>query len=386
MLFSEARNPKPEARSRAALRHSDTTFISISLIRALAIAGIIVENYHTALSWNDAETLSDLFTLSVATAAGTFVHMFFVLSGYGLTLSLLKKGTVSWTGWARERFRKIIVPYWIAVIVVFAAANLSYLWAPAGWDASYSWATLLAYLTFLRNFYEPGQELNPAFWFMPAIIGLYILFPLLVQVLRRTGMTGLMVFSLLVSNVAIAVCVHLGYIVDHQNALPLYFVGEFAMGMVLAGIAYHRPERFRRLMTLRYFLLGVTLYALSGTMARYRLFGYGSSTYNDLFEASGLYLMLLYICRRMSEAFSPRVLDVLNNVSRSSYMMYLIHWPILAYVLKPLVGTWFSTNMGALPMLLSSFVFVLLMYILAEGISSLTKKLTPVTVRTLPAR
>jgi peptidoglycan/LPS O-acetylase OafA/YrhL len=148
------------------------------------------------------------------------------------------------------------------------------------------------------------------------------------------------------------------------------------MGMVLAGIAYHRPERFRRLMTLRYFLLGAVFYAVSAAVSHYNLLGYGSSTYNDLFEASGLYLMLLYICRRMSEAFSPRVLDVLNNVSRSSYMMYLIHWPIIAYVLKPLVGTWFSTNMGALPMLLSSFVFVLLMYALAEGISSLTRKLS----------
>jgi peptidoglycan/LPS O-acetylase OafA/YrhL len=374
VLFSEARSPKPEAGIRAALRHSDTTFISITLIRALAIAGIIVENFYRDIQWRNAGSLSDLFTVSVATVAGTFVHMFFVLSGCGLTLSVLKKEPVSWVAWARERFKKIAVPYWVAVVVTFAVANLSLYWAPD--STSYSWATLLAYLTFLRNFYEPGQELNPAFWFMPVIIGLYILFPLLLMVMKRFGMTGLMVFSLLVSNVTIAVCVHFGYIVDHQNALPLYFVGEFSLGMVLAGIAYHQPERFRRLMGFRYFLLGVTLYALSGAMARYQLFGYGSSTYNDMFEAIGLYLMLLCICRWMSEAFYPRVLDVLNNVSRSSYIMYLIHWPIIAYVLKPVVGTWYKTNMGAFPMLLSSFAFVLLMYVLAEGISSLTWKLS----------
>ena len=103
------------------------------------------------------------------------------------------------------------MPYWIAVIVVFAAANLSYLWAPAGWEASYSWVTLLAYLSFLRNIYAPAWTLNSAFWFMPALIGLYVLFPLLLAMLRRTGMTGLMVFSLLLTNVAIALCVHGGY-------------------------------------------------------------------------------------------------------------------------------------------------------------------------------
>jgi peptidoglycan/LPS O-acetylase OafA/YrhL len=73
-------------------------------------------------------------------------------------------------------------------------------------------------------------------------------------------------------------------------------------------------------------------------------------------------------------------------VSRRSYIMYLIHWPIIAYMLKPAIGAWYRTSMGALPMLLSSFVFVMLMFILAEGISSLTKRLIPVTARILPAR
>jgi peptidoglycan/LPS O-acetylase OafA/YrhL len=352
------------------------TFVSISLVRALAIAGIIIENYHNTLGWHEAFALSDFFTSSAATVGGTFVHMFFVLSGYGLTLSCLKKESVSWTAWARERFQKIVVPYWAAVIVTFAVANLSYHWAPAGWEASYSGVTLLAYLSFLRNIYVPGWTLNSAFWFMPPLIGLYVLFPLLLAVLRRTGMTGLMVFSILFANVAIALSVQSGYSVDHQAASTLFFVDEFAVGMVLACIAYHQPERLRRLMTLRFFLLGLIFYAVSASMSNYNILGYGSGTYNDLFEAIGLYLMLLYICRWMSEAFSPAVLAILDNVSRRSYMMYLIHWPILAWVLKPLIGAWYRTSMGALPMLLSSFVFVLLMYILAESISSLTWKLS----------
>jgi peptidoglycan/LPS O-acetylase OafA/YrhL len=357
---------------------SSLTFISITLIRALAIAGIIIENYHNTLGWNNAGTLSDFFTSSASSVAGTFVHMFFVLSGYGLTLSVLKKEPDSWTAWARARFQKIVVPYWLAVIVTFAVANLSTHWAPAGWQASYSWVTLLAYLSFLRNIYAPGWTLNPSFWFMPALIGLYVLFPLLLAVLRRIGMTGLMAFSILFTNVAIAVFVQGGYSVDHQAASTLFFVDEFALGMVLACIAYDQPERLRRLMTLRYFLLGMAFYAVSAAMSHYNLLGYGSATYNDLFEAIGLCLMLLYACRWMVEAFSPGVLKTLDNVSRRSYMMYLIHWPVIAFVLKPLIGTWYKTNMGALPMLLSSFVFVMLMYILAEGISALTKKLTPV--------
>jgi peptidoglycan/LPS O-acetylase OafA/YrhL len=365
-----------EMNERNEINDSSLTFISITLVRALAIAGIIIENYHNNLRWLEEFTLSDFFTASASSVAGTFVHMFFILSGYGLTLSILKKGPVSWTAWARERFQKIVLPYWAAVIVTFAAANLSHYWAPAGWEVSFSGVTLLAYLAFLRNSYGPGQSLNPSFWFMPVIIVLYVLFPLLLLLLRRIGMTGLMVFSLLVTNVSIAVCVHSGYVVDHQSALPLFFVDEFALGMVLAWITYYKPERFRRLMGSGFFLLGFALYAVSFFITHYQVLGYGSSTYNDIFESTGLYLMLLFICRWMFVAFSPAVLNILDHVSRSSYMMYLIHWPIIAYVLNPIFGAWYRTNMGALPMLLSSFVFVMLIFVLAEGISSLTWQLS----------
>jgi len=132
-------------------------------------------------------------------------------------------------------------------------------------------------------------------------------------------------------------------------------------------------------MRFRFFLLGIAFYTVAAVIAQYQPLGYGSSAYNDIFSAVGLYLMLLYLCRWMDEAFSPGVLNLLDNVSRRSYMMYLIHWPILAWVLSPVMGKWFRSNMGALPMLLSSFVFVAFIFLLAQGISTPTKKLTPVS-------
>jgi peptidoglycan/LPS O-acetylase OafA/YrhL len=361
----------------SAITPADTTFISITLVRALAITGIIIENFHHEIRWNYAGSLPDAFTSLVATTGGTLVQMFFILSGYGLTLSCLQKGMPSWAAWASERFRKIVMPYWMAVVAVFATANLSPLWAPAGWQASYTGATLLAYLAFLRNVYQPAQTLNPSFWFMPVIIGLYALFPLLLQVMRRTGVTGLMIFSLLVANVSIAVCVHTGFSVAHQDTSPLFFVDEFALGMVLAWITYHRRDLLRGLMGFRFFLLGIAFCAAAAVILEYQLLGHGSSAYNDIFSAVGLYLMLLCICRWMTEALSPGVLNLLDGVSRRSYVMYLIHWPILAWVMKPLVGQWYSAEVSAIPMLLSAFSFVLLMYILAAGIARLTKKIIP---------
>jgi len=352
----------------SAITPADTTFISITLVRALAIAGIIIENYHNTLSWNEVGSLPDTFTSLVATVGGTLVNMFFIISGYGLTLSCLRNGTPSWAAWAAERFRKIVVPYWVAVIVVFAAANLSHLWAPVGWQASYSGVTLLAYLAFLRNVYEPAQTLNPSFWFMPVIIGLYALFPLLLQVMKRYGPVVLMALALIVGNSSVAVCVYLGYPVSHQGALPLYFVDEFALGMALAAVVLRDPGQLNRLGGLGAFFAGLVFYTAGGFMARYKWLGAGFGTYNDIFTAAGLYLMLLPVCRRVSEAASPGLLKLFDSVSRNAYLMYLVHAPIILYILKPYVGAFFMTSVGALPMIFLTGLYAFLVFTLVEGV------------------
>ena len=352
----------------------DDNFISITLIRALAISAVIMENYFTALPWHVELSIFDVIVSLLAEVSGTFVHVFFVLSGYGLTLSYLKEAPPSWSVWARHRFLRILVPYWIAVIATFTLANLSHYWAPDSGPLAYSWTTLLAYLTFLRNFYSPGWALNSTFWFMPVIIGLYAMFPLLIRVMQRWGLAALVAVALLVANGSIMACVYWGYPLEHQNTLPLFFVDEFAAGMVLARLAHDHPGFIRRLMGPVYFFLGVGFYETSAAITKFQLLGEGSSTYNDIFTAVGLYLMLLSVCRWISLIFSPGVLKLLGNVSRSSYIMYLIHGPIVYYILKPHAGAYFSTSVSALPMILSACVFVMFLYVIVEGTTLLVRK------------
>ena len=254
---------------------SSLTFVSISMVRALAIVAIIIENCFTLLPWKNGESTADLFATIVTSVTGTFVHLFFILSGFGLTFSCLRQSPVSWTAWARKRFTKIVVPFWAAVIVTFALANLAYIWATDGGQQPFSWMTLLAYLTFLRNVYSPGWKLNSTLWFMPVIIGLYALFPLLLHVLKRYGLTALMALSLVVGNGSVAVCVYLGYPVDHQGALPLYFVDEFALGMALAAVALRDPGQLNRFEGPGAFFAGMVFYAAGGLMARYEWLGAG---------------------------------------------------------------------------------------------------------------
>ena len=352
----------------------DDNFISITLIRALAISAVIMENFFTALPWHVELSIFDVIVSLLAEVSGTFVHVFFVLSGYGLTLSYLKEVPPSWSAWARHRFLRILVPYWIAVTATFALVNLAHYLAPDGGPPAYSWTTLFAYLTFLRNFYSPGWALNTTLWFMPVIIGLYAIFPLLIRVMQRWGLAALVAVALLVANGSIMACVYWGYPLEHQNSLPLFFVDEFAAGMVLARLVHDHPGFIRRLMGPVYFFLGIGFYEISAAITKFQLLGEGSSTYNDIFTAVGLYLMLLSVCRGISLTFSPGVLKLLSSVSRNSYIMYLIHGPIVYYILKPYAGAYFSTGVSALPMVLYACAFVMFLYMIVEGTTLLVRK------------
>jgi peptidoglycan/LPS O-acetylase OafA/YrhL len=350
------------------------TFVSITMVRAIAITAVIMENYFSALPWNAGYSMPDMLALLVAEVSGTFVQVFFVLSGYGLTLSYFRQAPPSWAAWARHRFLRILVPYWIAVIATFALANVSQCWTPAGEQHVWSWTTLLAYLTFTRNFYNPGWELNWTLWFMPVIVGLYAIFPVLILVLKRYGLAVLVAGALLVANGAVALCVYLGYPLEHQNTLPVFFLDQFAMGMALGSIVHDHPGIIRKLMGPGYFILGICFYALSFYIIRYQPLGGGSSTYNDVFTAIGLYLMMLCICRWINVSFSPGVLKLMNSVSRSSYIMYLAHGPIIYYIIKPYLGEWFRTDVNSMPMILSACIFVMLLYVIVEGTTMLVRR------------
>ena len=56
--------------------------------------------------------------------------------------------------------------------------------------------------------------------------------------------------------------------------------------------------------------------------------------------------------------------------------MYLLHGPIIYYVLQPYLGGWFRANVNAIPMVLSAVFFVILVYLIVEGAAQLVRKIS----------
>jgi peptidoglycan/LPS O-acetylase OafA/YrhL len=339
---------------------SSQKYLWMDMLRGIAIIAVVIHHWLGYMPYETSE-----LALLIRTIAGTFVHLFFVLSGCGLTISYFQRRPSSWKEWARRRFVKLVVPYWIIITVTFIWADSVHFVMPTSIPNGYSWTVLLSYLTFSRNFYSPAWQLNPTFWFMPVIIGLYILFPILAKLLHKHGAIVLLAISVLVTYPSIYL--FFGLSTDHQSSIPLSHLAEFSLGMSLGYLQLFHSRYFDRLTDFRFFCLGISLYTLAWAMAKF--WEYGPS-YDDLITAAGIYLIALYGNRQITK-FSPRIsARILTRLSNESYIIYLIHGPLILYMAKPIFISSIRFQMNSLIMIILSPIFCLIVFLLADCLSS----------------
>jgi len=307
----------------------------MDMIRGFAILAIIVHHWLLFVPFRGSPALLSSLADLIRDVGGTAVHLFFVLSGCGLSISYFKKEVFSWNQWTKRRLVKIVVPLWIIITLTYIVVVLIHALNCGIFKSHYSWLDLFAYLTFTRNFYRPAFGLNPTLWFMPVILGLYVLFPVLIKVLEKYGAFILLTVSFIITYSSITLCIVISYTVSHQTALFLFYVVEFALGMFVGYIICFHKSNFNRMLGYKAFLLGVGFYCASLVVTKGWKMG---DAYNDLLTALGVFLITLNICEWIVH-FSPVVsVKVFKQISKKSYLMYLIHGPLILFVIKPLLA------------------------------------------------
>lgn len=136
-------------------------------LKGYAILAVVFSHVGYFLSTNS----QFLFPLSIA--GGVAVNFFLLLSGFGLTMSLLKKGE-GVVQFYKKRFLKIIIPLWLTLIawylLDFFLLHISYPVASIvqsffGWFSSS----------------DIFHAVNSSLWFVTPLFFFYFLFPLIVM-------------------------------------------------------------------------------------------------------------------------------------------------------------------------------------------------------------
>lgn len=340
----------------------------IDMLRGLAIIGVFFDNWTAYMRFQTTPALLYSLAKVFALAVGPFVQIFFVLSGFGLTYAyLVGKANWSWRRWAWRRVTKIIVPYFIAVVFSFALGIVgSHLYSSV--DAQFSWLSMLAHFTFTRNFYPASWDWNQPLWFMPVIVGLYACFPMLVRILESRGPWILLLISAFITYGTITIAVWAGASRSHQADVFSFWTLQFSLGMVLAYVRNSHPQRLDGLISFKAFVLGVGLFTFSWGLRTYFPMG---GAYNDIFSSIGIFLVSLNLVW-VGQLFVPAIGRALGVIAGKSYLMYLVHYPIMAFLIGPLL----RVPINAIIVIALGGIYIAAIFLLCHFISSPMGKFT----------
>ncbi len=291
------------------------------------------------------------------------VHIFIVLSGFGLTYSCFSRARpIQWSQWFQKRFRRILPVYWLAVglslplLIAIQFVLGEPLWIP--------FVRTILDLSFLTNVFESFRGgATGAFWYVPFILGAYLIFPFLYGWLKKypnwRGCLSLLLITMAVEFLYRAIAIYrldgLPISYDDQRFLAIFpnsvqpleqhadwffgffqrrspfgFIparlGEFALGGVVAfGLTQNHQRMNQRLLNPFAGLVGVLIWLLGQVLLYVGLWGW---IFADFVIATGLVLWTLNFAYLLQRTI-PSLFRAMTFLGVWSYYLYLVHQPFV---------------------------------------------------------
>ena len=267
-----------------------------------------------------------LFPLSII--AGVGVDLFLFMSGYGLTVGMLKK-PMPILDFYKRRVIKIFIPFWVALIIIFAADAI---FLGIFYPVPYMLQSLLGWFPTAVGF----GDVNSPFWYITWMMMFYILFPLVFS--YRMPWLSALILAVIATVIGSTNPLEMG-----DNWLHRLHTVAFSMGIIAAWLLMETKDKENKLVkTLKEFrtnsnAIRLVLIAISFAVVAYMSLHttanhwptltsfFGQGFYVEQFTSIVLMIALIVI-------FSLKKLDnkFLAMYGVYSFEVYLIHWPLMA--------------------------------------------------------
>ena len=297
----------------------------------------------------------------------TAVTLFFLLSGFVLSLPVWRGKPQSYSVFIVRRICRIYVPYLFALALSVLGASIfaSHIvpglsqWYYATWTGPVDWTLVLKHILFIGPSYN-GREFNVAFWTLVIEMRVSIILAFFLSLLRRLSFSGMWLVY--------AITFMIGVVSDPRFAkgfsalqimgwTSLFIAGAITARAVLSEDS-HIPRIFSRKPIA---LLSVIIFLFAGYL-RLPLHGPGFLTQVPCAVGG-----LATICAALYNADLRSFLNtrVLQFMGRVSYSLYLLHATVL-YILLHLFFGVFSTTALFVLYISASFLMAAISYKLIE--------------------
>lgn len=265
------------------------------------------------------------------------VVVFIVLSGFSLAVGPARHGWhLNGLGkYAHRRAWRILSAYWPALVFSMVMA---WVFVPQPGEGSPTARSAVVFGLLVQDV-TGAPSPNGAFWSIAIEAQLYVVLPLLLLLVRRTGM-ALMLVAVTLPVLVIGTFAPTVHVIGLFTRFTPQLAVGFAAGVVAAGMA--KDERWRRL-PLVWLAAGAAVPPLALIAAMGSVWTFEHYFWVDLSVLPAMALLLAAIgaggARRVSGALDA---PPLRSLGGFSYSLYLIHAPIVvavaALVVRPRLG------------------------------------------------
>lgn len=345
LIFCFRRNPEK------------TSFLSLddtNELKWLAMLSIVAIHIGYSLVDNNA------FLSPLSVFAWVGVDMFLFLSGYGLTMSMMKKN-LSIRDFYRQRLIRLALPFWI-ILGTLLTLDILILWQ------TYSWKTMIESFLLYFPTARIWEDINSPFWYMTWLVFFYLLFPL-VFIAKRVWLSAIILF------ISAVVWTQYNPLDMESGWLHALHTAAFPLGVLLASLSVKEGGIMAKLVDIRtkwntryatYIIYPVIFAIIYGL---YQIQSWKVVESFPLLQSldDGVHLVeqiksiLLGICFVALFFWKPWKNTFLSIFGLYSFEIYLIHWPLISRYdfLFHALPVWLAT--------LLSFVYLL-------GLSMLIQK------------
>ncbi len=267
-----------------------------------------------------------LFPLSII--AGVGVDLFLFMSGFGLTVGMLKR-PLPLMDFYKRRAIKIFIPFWVVTILIFASnaifLNIHY-------PVPYMLQSLIGWFPTARGF----DDVNSPFWYITWMMMFYILFPIVFSV-KRPWLSAL-ILAVVATLIGVYNPLDLG-----DNWLHRLHTVAFSLGMVFAWLLFETKDKENKFVTafkkfrdestfmsyvvILLMLVLVVYMSLNTTANHWPLLTsiLGQGYFVD--QLTSIVIMFAFIVIFILKKFDNKFLAIYGIYS---FEVYLIHWPLIS--------------------------------------------------------
>jgi peptidoglycan/LPS O-acetylase OafA/YrhL len=309
----------------------------LDAIRGIAAVMVVVHHGVQSLPWAIQDRIWAAVRdtpLLLILMGRPFVIIFFVLSGFVLTVSVTGDPAFSYRGFAIKRLFRIYLPYLASLlfsVCIYACIrpfgpNAPGDWLGITWQGGITASTLAGNIALLGT--PSGSFLNNVNWSLVYELRISLLFPLMIWLFTRLGAARGCAITLIVAAAADAAMPAAGLPLQPYSAgtvagavvLTLHFVTAFAAGALLAMTIRDWQPPLARLRSCAGWLAELAGLVLAGVCLSIR---------DDSAQALGAAVLIAVALSGgwVSTTLRHRVPLFLGRIS---YSLYLVHVPILA--------------------------------------------------------